>query len=74
MINAIGIALQGLGFATQKVVQSANKIANPTESDDLATELVNMKVAETSYKANLSVIKTVSEMEEELLHTFDERV
>lgn len=74
MINAIGIALQGLGFATKQVAESANKIANPAESDDLATEIVNLKVAEVSYKANLSVIQTVSEMEKELLHTFDEKV
>ena len=74
MINAIGIALQGLGFATQKVAQSANKIANPQESDDLGQELVNLKVAETSYRANLATIRTVSEMEDELLHTFDKKV
>ncbi len=74
MINAIGIALQGLGFATKQVVESANKIANPKESDDIATELVNMKVAEMSYKANLATLKTVNEMSDALLHTFDERV
>jgi hypothetical protein len=74
MINAIASALQGLTFATKQVEQSANKIANPQESDDLATELVNLKVAETGYKANLATIKTVRDMEDELLHTFDKHV
>lgn len=41
---------------------------------DLAEEAVNLKLAEISYKANISVLKTASEMSDELLNTFDERV
>lgn len=74
MINAIGIALQGLGFATKQVVESANKIANPQESTELAEEIVKMKIAETSYKANLMTIRVAEDMEKELLRTFDEKV
>jgi flagellar hook protein FlgE len=74
MMNAIGIALQGLGFANRQVEQSAAKIANPQEGADLTEEIVNMKVAETSYKANLAVVKTTDEMSDELLHIFDEHV
>ncbi len=74
MINAIGIALQGLGLATRQVEESAAKIANPQEGVEIAEELVNMKVAETVYKANLATIRTADEMSEELLHIFDERV
>jgi hypothetical protein len=74
MINAIGIALQGLGFATKQVAESANKIANPQESADLAEEIVKMKIAEVSYKANLMTIRVAEEMEKDLLRTFDEKV
>lgn len=41
---------------------------------DLAEEAVNLKLAEISYKANISVLKTASAMSDELLNTFDERV
>jgi hypothetical protein len=74
MINAIGIALQGLGFATKQVAESANKIANPQEGADLAEEIVKMKIAEVSYKANLMTIRVAEDMEKDLLRTFDEKV
>lgn len=38
---------------------------------NLAEEAVNLKLAEISYKASLSVIKTADELSEELLHTVD---
>lgn len=41
---------------------------------DLAEEAVNLKIAELTYKANVSVIRTASEMSDELLNMFDERV
>jgi flagellar basal-body rod protein FlgC len=41
---------------------------------DLATEIVNLKLAEVTYKANLSTIKTSKEMFDELMDTFDEKV
>ena len=41
---------------------------------DMAEEAVNLKLAEIAYKANISVLKTASEMSDELLNTFDERV
>lgn len=41
---------------------------------DLAEEAVNLKIAELSYKANISVLKTASEMSDELLDSFDERI
>ncbi len=40
---------------------------------DLAEEAIKIKLAELSYKANLSVIKTASELQEELLKTVDEK-
>lgn len=41
---------------------------------DLAEEAVTMKLAETAYKANVSVIKTAEDMFGELLETFDKDV
>lgn len=41
---------------------------------DLAEEAVNLNLAEITYKANVSVIKTAEEMSDELLRIFDDRV
>ncbi|MGH1376049.1 MAG: flagellar basal body rod protein FlgC [Alphaproteobacteria bacterium] len=40
---------------------------------DLAEEAVNIKLAEISYKANLSTIKVAGELFDELLETFDKK-
>ena len=40
---------------------------------DLSEEIVNLKLAEISYKANIKTIETVSELNDELLSIFDER-
>lgn len=40
---------------------------------DLAEEAVNLKIAGFAYKASLSVIKTASAMEDELLRSFDKK-
>lgn len=39
---------------------------------DLATEIVNLKNAANAYKANAAVIRVASEMEREMLQSFDE--
>jgi flagellar basal-body rod protein FlgC len=41
---------------------------------DLASEIVDLQFAEAAYKASLAVLKTVRDMDEDLLSTFDERV
>ena len=41
---------------------------------DYAEDIVHMKFAELSYKANIGVIKTASEMSKELLSLFDKKV
>lgn len=38
---------------------------------DLAGEIVNLKLAETAYKANAKTIKAASDMQDELLHALD---
>ncbi len=45
-----------------------------TPNVDLAEEAVNLKLAEISYKANLSVLKTAQDMTEELLNTVNKKV
>lgn len=41
---------------------------------NLDEELITMKVAEQAYKANAQVIKTTSEMQDELLNALDKKV
>lgn len=74
MINAITTALSGLSAATKQVDQSAQSIATSPSNEKLIEDIVDIKVAETAYKANLSVIKVANELSEELLHIFDEKV
>ncbi len=45
-----------------------------TPDVDLAEEAVNLKLAEISYKANLSVMRTAQDMTEELLNTVNKKV
>jgi flagellar hook protein FlgE len=77
MINAISIALGGLAVASRNVEESAARIAvaaDPDANVDLAQELVNIKISETAFKANLASIKTAEAMSDELLHIFDKKV
>lgn len=41
---------------------------------DMASEIVNMKLAEHSYKANIGTLKVSKEMFESLLSAFDKKV
>jgi flagellar hook protein FlgE len=73
MIKAIGIAISGLNAATQRLTASANNIVQ-SPPDNLAEDIVNMKLAETAFKANVATIRTAEEMSDELLRIFDEKV
>lgn len=73
MIKAINIALSGLNAATRHLNASANNIVR-TPPDNLAEDVVNMKLAETTFKANLATIRTAEEMSEELNRLFDKKV
>lgn len=74
MISAINNALSGLLGASKQVEQSAARIANPDSQEGLIEDVVDIKVAETSYKANLKVIQVADELSEELLNSFDRKV
>lgn len=58
-------------YAPDSPFADANGIIG-TPNVDLAEEAVNLSLAETTYKANISVIKTAEEMSDELLRIFDD--
>jgi flagellar hook protein FlgE len=79
MLDAISSALSGLTTASNKVAQSAERVANLTtpgiaDTVDLSEEAVNLKLAEIAYKANVATLKASDEMTKELLSVFDETV
>lgn len=74
MMSAITNALSGLQTASKQVDQSAARIANPQSQEGLIEDIVDIKVAETAYKANLQTIKVADELTKELLRTFDKTV
>ena len=74
MINAITSALSGLTTASKQVEQSAQSIANLANEGRMIEDIVDIKVAETAFKANIEVIKTADELTQELLRAFDKKV
>lgn len=79
MIGAITTAITGLTAASKKAEEAAVNIATATTPEnidrvDLSEEAVNLKIAETTYKANVATIKAAEEMNDELMRLFDERV
>ena len=59
-MDAIGSALSGMDRATQLLNNSARQIANEGPEPE---PLVNTKVAETSFAANVAVARTAFEIE-----------
>ena len=74
MLNAITSALSGLNTATKRVENAAQNIAISPSQENLIEDVVDIKVAETAYKANVAVLKVADELNEELLSTFDRLV
>lgn len=74
MIDAINSALSGLQGATKQVNQSAKNIAEGSSDGRVIEDIVDIRVAETAYKANVETLKTAQDLSEELLRIFDERV
>lgn len=74
MINAISSALSGLTTASKQVEQSASNIAQGGNQGRIIEDVVDIKVAETAYKANIQTLKVANELTEELLKAFDEKV
>ena len=75
MINAITSALSGLSAASNKIEQSAQNIAEGGGTDGRVIEdIVDIKAAEVSYKANIEVLRTANELTQVLIDSFDETV
>jgi len=74
MIDAISSALSGLTTASKQVEQSATNIAQNPSQGRIIEDVVDIKVAETAYKANIETLKVANELTEELLEAFDETV
>ena len=74
MIGAIDTALMGMQNASRKIATAADNIATPEKQGNMATDIIDIKVAEVSFKANAAVIRASSDMQDELLHLFDEEV
>ena len=79
MIGAISNALQGLMTASQSANKAAERIANVSsegyaDTIELTEEAINLKMAENSFKANIATIRTIDDMNQELMRIFDERV
>jgi flagellar basal body rod protein FlgC len=70
-------ALGGLNNASNQINKSANNIANAGVTNDgasLPQDIIDIKISEIAYKANLAVIETANELTDTLLKTFDEEV
>jgi flagellar basal body rod protein FlgC len=74
MIDAINSALSGLQSASKQVNKSAQNIAEGGTDGRIIEDVVDIKLAETAYKANVKTIQIAQELSEELIRIFDERV
>ena len=79
MIKAITSALSGMDYASRRINTAAENIANASTAQgadeiNLPEQAVELKLSENSYKANLATLKTIDDMQDELLNLFDEKV
>ena len=71
MIGAISASVGGLLTAIKTVEKAAESVAQNGAGDNLAEDMVALKTAEISAKANLKTLETAAEMQEELLNSLD---
>lgn len=74
MISAISTALSGLQSASKQVDSSAARITSGQSQDRVIEDIVDIKVAETAYKANIEVLKVADDLTRELIEAFDKTV
>ncbi len=74
MIDAITSALSGLNNASQRVERGAANIASGENADRIIEDIVDIKQAEISYKANIEVLKVTQDLTKELIESFDRKV
>lgn len=69
-ISSISIGTTGMQNATQRLEQSASRIARfgtGLEEVDLGTEMVNVMQAKADFKANIKVVEAARDMSKSLL-------
>lgn len=82
MVNTVlSTAISGLNTATERVNRAADNIANITTPGheaaggaNLPRDVVDLKLGEIAYKANVAVIETADDLSQELFKIFDEEV
>lgn len=76
MVDAISTALSGIQNASQKIDTAARNIADPNKfaQSGAVEDIIDIKVAETEFKASVAVLNTAQELTDELLKIFDEKV
>lgn len=74
MVDAINTAISGLNKASQQVERSATNIASGNSPNTLIEDIVDIRVVETAFKANIATLRVADELTQELLRTFDETV
>jgi hypothetical protein len=61
------VALGGLSRASERLAQRAQEVAVPTDRVSLESSLVGSMADAVSYRANLRVLKTSTELDETVL-------
>lgn len=74
MIKALGFAVQGLQQSSLNVAKAADRISNPDRASDLSTDLIDVKINETNFKANAQVVAATKDMQETLLDALGQNV
>jgi len=74
MIDAITSALSGLNNASQRIERGAANIASGGSQERIIEDIVDIKQAEISYKANIEVLKVSQDLAKELIESFDRSV
>lgn len=79
--TVLSTAISGLNAASARVNKAADSISKMTTPESQASggaslpqDIVDLKLGEIAYKANIAVIETADEMNETLLNIFDEKV
>lgn len=74
MIDAISSALSGLNNASARIERGAANIASSNDQNRVIEDIVDIKQAEISYKANIEVLKVTQDLTKELIESFDRTV
>ncbi len=81
MINTyLSTALNGINSAEKKVSDAAERITgafaedNATGGANLPRDIVDLKIGEIEFKANVKVVEVADELSKELFKIFDEEV